>query len=436
MVLFVGTCASTSALPYNILNIQMAFYRIIPVDRRVHETNNDRMPLTTDLACQRGLAARYNPDMHIGINAHLLSGTAGYRSAGIHHYIENTLRHLPACIPQDWQLSVLVGDQYAGQFDGLTLRRSRLNTESPIKRILWEQAIQPFNLRGLDGYHAMAFVAPLILSPPIVVTLYDLSFIHYPERLPKARRLYLERFTRLTCQRARRVIAISQATAQDAIATLGVSADRVDVAAPGFDSGRFHPLPAEQIAAFRKANDLPERFWLFIGTLEPRKNLVTLLEGYAALPVSERLPLIIGGGKGWDYEPIFEAVARYQLEPFVRFTGFIPADDLPLWYNSAESFIYPSVFEGFGLPVLEAMSSGTPVIVSHASSLIELAEPCGQLVDPHDPAAWRDALRMAGGDPAWREIARQRGLEQAQRYQWVDTARQTILSYQRAFLNE
>jgi glycosyltransferase involved in cell wall biosynthesis len=368
--------------------------------------------------------------MHIGLNAHLHSGGATYRSAGIHGYIDGLLHHLPAAAPTDWRLTAFVGAGNPLHVDGMTVRQSLLDTGSPPRRILWEQAIQPFALGKLDLYHALAFVAPLALTIPSVVTIYDLSFIHYPERLPAARRLYLRLFTGLTCARARRVIAISRSTADDLARTLNVPADKIDVAPPGCDPALFHPLPAEQIAAFRHDHDLPERFWLFVGTLEPRKNLTTLIDAYAALP--QKPPLIIGGGKGWDYEPIFAAVERHGLADSVRFVGYIPADALPIWYNCAEMFVYPSVFEGFGMPVLEAMACGTPVIVSDASSLPEVAGEAGLCVPPHDVDAWSAALRRAWDDAAWRDEARERGFHQAARYTWSQTARQTVESYRKA----
>ncbi|MFN8562479.1 MAG: glycosyltransferase [Anaerolineae bacterium] len=123
----------------------------------------------------------------------------------------------------------------------MTIQRSKLDTASPVRRILWEQAVQPFALGGLDLYHALAFVAPLALTVPSVVTIYDLSFVHYPERLPTARRLYLRLLTGLTCRRARRVIAISRSTADDLARTLNVPADKIDVAPPGCDPAIFHP---------------------------------------------------------------------------------------------------------------------------------------------------------------------------------------------------
>jgi len=129
---------------------------------------------------------------------------------------------------------------------------------------------------------------------------------------------------------------------------------------------------------------------------------------------------------------IFERIRRHGLADKIRLPGFIPAEDLPLWYNSADAFVFPSVFEGFGLPVLEAMACGTPVIVSDASSLPEVAGSAGMCLPPHDIDAWTEGLRRAIHDDAWREQAAARGIEQASNFTWAETARQTIASYQRA----
>jgi glycosyltransferase involved in cell wall biosynthesis len=387
------------------------------------------------------MTPRTPPHVRIALNAHLLARAAGYRTAGIHGYIDGLLRHLPAALARaglpDWMLTAFVGGMNPIQYDGIAMRRAAfagrpLDTESPARRIVWEQAIQPFALGAFDLQHALAFAAPLIARPPCVVTIYDLSFIHYPQRLPASRRLYLRAFTALTCRRARVVFAISEYTARDLVATLGVPADKVSVIAPGTDRAVYRPFPSDEIAAFKRAKKLPERFWLFVGTLEPRKNLPLLLDAYAALPPSARLPLVIGGGKGWDTDPIFAAVERHRLHEAVTFVGFIPPHDLPFWYNSAETFVYPSVFEGFGLPVLEAMACGTAVIAADASSLSEVAQGAGLLVPPDDRGAWTDALRRAAEDPLWRTTARAAGFAAADRYRWDTAADRTVAGYRRA----
>jgi glycosyltransferase involved in cell wall biosynthesis len=238
--------------------------------------------------------------------------------------------------------------------------------------------------------------------------------------------------TALTCQRARRIIAISRSTARDIAAIFGIAESRIDVAYPGCDFQRFRSLPEEEIAHFRRQQQLPERFWLFIGTLEPRKNLIRLLEAYAALADHERLPLVIAGGRGWDYEPIFEVVERRGLEKWVRFPGFVSAEQLPLWYNAAQAFVYPSVFEGFGIPVLEAMACGTPVITSDATSLPEVVGDVGMCVPAEDVSAWSAALRRAHEDADWRADARLRGEARARQFTWRATAVQTVMAYRQA----
>lgn len=370
--------------------------------------------------------------MKIGLNAHLLSNQAGYRSAGIHGYIHNILAHVPSLAPDNWKFTAMVGGMNPTQFNDVTMRQAKLDTESPLKRIIWEQALQPSQLGEFDLYHAMAFVAPVLLNTPTIVTVYDLTFMRYPERLTTARRLYLRMFTALTCRRAKRILAISQSTADDLVNLLDIPADKIDVTPLGYDTEQFRPLPNAEINAFRTLHNLPERFWLFVGTLEPRKNLVTLLNAYAQLPESERLPLILGGGTGWMVDDIFATIEKHNLSNHVTHIGFIPTADLPLWYNSAETFLYPSVFEGFGLPVLEAMACGTPIITSNVSSLPEVAGEVGMTLTPDNVEVWVQALQEAFHNREWREQASQQGLQRAQQFTWEQTAKLTIDSYRKS----
>ncbi len=372
--------------------------------------------------------------MKIGLNAHLLSSQPGYRSAGIHNYIHQLLAHLPAAAPDDWHLTAMVGGINHASYPGVTMQRARFDTESPLRRILWEQMVQPASLGRFDLYHAMAFVAPLALPAPTVVTVYDLTFMRYPERLSPLRRHYLRLFTGLSCRRARRVIAISHSTKRDLVDLLGIPEARIDVTPLGYDQAVYRPLPAEDVAAFKQRHGLPERFWLFLGTIEPRKNLPLLIDAYASLPPSGRLPLVLGGGHGWGIDAVQAAITRHGLADDVHLTGFLPMGDLSLWYNSAEVFIYPSVFEGFGLPVLEAMACGTPVITSDVSSLPEVAGDAGLCLATDDVAAWADALHQVCNDDDWRDAARTRGLERAANFRWDITARLTVESYQHALM--
>ncbi len=371
---------------------------------------------------------------HVAINAHLLSARAGYRSAGIHGYIYNTLRHLPYGTP-DWHYTVLVGEGRLPEAPRVTIQRSQFSTHHPLRRIVWEQMIQPIVLRRLkpDLYHATAFVAPIILKTPSVVTVYDLSFIRFPQALSRSRRLYLQAFTRLSCRRAAQVIAISESTAQDILHFFDIPPEKMTIAVPGVGDD-FRPLEAAQVEVFRQQNQLPNRFILHLGTLEPRKNLPMLLRAYAALPESlrEAVHLVLAGGKGWDYDDIFNTVVEYRLEKFVHFPGYVDQQSLPLWYNAAEALAYPSIFEGWGLPVVEAMACGCPTLVSDISSLPEAAGETGLRLPPDDESAWAAGLRRAMTDTDWREKSKKAGIERASRFTWQATAAAIGHAYEKA----
>jgi glycosyltransferase involved in cell wall biosynthesis len=374
--------------------------------------------------------------MHITLNAHLLSAQAGYRSAGIHGYIYHTLRNLPIVEP-NWIFHVLVGEGHPPEHPHLQVHRSGFSTSSPARRILWEQLIQPSVVNKLNSqiYHGMAFVAPLRLRIPSVVTVYDLSFLRYPQALSRARRLYLQAFTRQSCQRAKRVIAISESTANDLVDLLKIPREKIMVAIPGVGED-FRPLDPAEVSAFRERKGLPSRFFLHVGTLEPRKNLSLLLRAYAALPAAlrEEVHLVLAGGKGWDYEEIFATIQRHNLEALVHLPGYVASEELALWYNAAEALVYPSVYEGWGLPVGEAMACGCPTLVSDVSSLPEAAGDTGQRLPAEDTSAWTQALAKSITDSAWREGSRRAGLERAKLFSWRATAEATVSAYREALI--
>jgi glycosyltransferase involved in cell wall biosynthesis len=372
--------------------------------------------------------------MNVVLNAHLLSARAGYRSAGIHGYIYHTLKHLPDAAP-DWHFDVLVGAGNPPEHPQLTAHRSRFSTEKPLKRIFWEQTIQPRELSRMDFdlYHGMAFVLPPRLRQPGIVTVYDLSFIRYPDALSMARRMYLNIWARRSCRKAARIIAISESTAHDLVTLLNVPREKISVAVPGVSS-EFHPIDAAAVADFKQKNGLPDRFLLHVGTLEPRKNLVMLLNAYAALPESTRraVHLVLAGGKGWDYQGIFAAIESHDLTATVHLPGYVAEETLPLWYNAADALVYPSQFEGWGLPVVEAMACGCPTIVSDVSSLPEAAGDTGKCLPPDDPAAWTAALHDAINNAAWRQQSGQAGMHRAVTFTWAGTASATRQAYQTA----
>jgi len=371
---------------------------------------------------------------HVALNAQLLFGPASYRSAGIHHYIDCLLRELPGAGP-DLRYTVFVG---AGQpqMAGAAIRRTALPTARPWARILWEQLLQPIELMRLrpDLLHSLAFVSPWRPPCPAVVTVYDLSFKLTPDRFPPAQRLYLSAFTARSCHRARRVIAISESTRSDLVRLFGVPRSKVDVAYPGV-SEAFRPLPAEQVAAFRAEHKLPERFILYLGTLEPRKNVDSLLRAFAEVRHGDpgtggsRLHLVLAGARGWWYEELFRLIQSLDLTEAVHLPGYVPEAELPLWYNAAAAFVYPSSYEGFGLPVAEALACGRPVVTTTVSSLPEAGGEAALLVPPGDVEALTAAIQRALGlSPE--ELAR--GPAHSALFTWADTAAKTVAAYRLA----
>jgi glycosyltransferase involved in cell wall biosynthesis len=367
--------------------------------------------------------------MHVALNAQLLAGQASYRSAGIHHYIDHLLRHLPQAAPE-LRLTIFTG---AGQtaVTGASVRRTRLPTGRPVVRIIWEQVLQPLILARLrpDLLHSLAFVSPVLAAPPTVVTVYDLSFKLMPQRFRPAQRLYLNALTAYSCRRARRVIAISESTRADLQRYFGLARERIDVAYPGI-APAFRPLPAAVVEDFRARQGLPERFILYLGTLEPRKNLTTLAQAFATLRASQPdLFLVLAGARGWWYQDLLRQVERLGLAEAVIFPGYVPDEDLPLWYNAAAAFAYPSSYEGFGLPVAEALACGRPVVTSTAASMPEAAGEAALLAPPDDAGAWAAALERALRLTP-EELAL--GPAHAARFTWTATAAQTAASYRRA----
>ncbi|MBE2220361.1 MAG: glycosyltransferase family 4 protein [Anaerolineae bacterium] len=363
---------------------------------------------------------------HIAVNAHLLSGEAGYRRAGIHHYIAQVLSHLPQNADSKYTIFTRWGNDLP-QRDDFIVQGSRWPTERRSVRILWEQMVWPWQSRKLDLMHSMAFVTPLIKPCPTVVTVYDLSFLHFPERFPALQRWYLTSQTKRSCRAANRVITISESSRQDVHQFFDVPLSQIDVVVPGVN-GRYQPLPPEQINTFRQTHNLPARFILHVGTLQPRKNIPILLEALAKLADKE-IQLVLAGGKGWLYDEIFAQIEALGLVDRVIFPGYVADEDLPLWYNAASLFAFPSVYEGFGMPVVEAMACGTPVVASTASSIPEAVGSAGLLFNPYDAAELAERIASVLGDSDLSATMRTKGLQHARLFSWEEAGRKTAVIY-------
>jgi len=304
---------------------------------------------------------------------------------------------------------------------------------------LWQRLGLPLPVEVFTGpvdiFHSPDFVLPPTRrGTRTLLTVHDLSFIRDPDSAPPALRAYLERVVPRSVARADHILADSAATRHDLITLYDVPGEKVSVVYSGVNAA-FRPVrDAARLAEVCARYGLRRPYILSLGTLQPRKNYIRLIRAFACARRSPALrdhQLAIVGGKGWLYEAIFAEVERLGLHDSVLFPGFVADADLPALYSAAALFVYPSLYEGFGLPVLEAMACGTPTVVSNASSLPEVAGDAALLVDPHDEAALAQALEQALSDDGLRARLVAQGFEQARRFTWAAAAGQLLGLYHR-----
>jgi glycosyltransferase involved in cell wall biosynthesis len=375
--------------------------------------------------------------MHVVIDAQLINTAQSYRGAGVSNYSRHllaTLGHL-AGSGTDRTLTAFLSDP-TFQAAGVRLQRTPALFQDPLLRIGWEQTVLPIELhrQRADLVHGLVNVLPIATCVPGVVTVHDLSFLRVPEKLPVAKRTYLARLCQASVHRARQVIAVSRQTADDVMHYFGVTAAKISVIHNGVAEW-FQPCDPATAAAFRQRHGLPDRFALYVGTLEPRKNLTQLLRAFAswrqiAHPEDRSLRLVLAGAKGWYFDEIFQLVDALGLAGQVAFPGFLPAEELPDWYRAAEFFVYPSLLEGFGLPVLEAMACGTPVLCSRANSLLEVAGDSALTFPIGQDEALVAGIQALATQPALRAELRRRGLSRAQSFSWQRAAAATLDVYE------
>jgi glycosyltransferase involved in cell wall biosynthesis len=363
--------------------------------------------------------------------------TAAVRQgAGIGRYTRSLVGALPALDAENSYRLFVAARGAQGEVPrrpNLSVRQVPLTDRET--SILWQRLRLPLPIElflgRLDLFHSPDFVLPPVLRARTVLTVHDLSFMRVPECAHPVLREYLLRVVPRSVRRADLVLAVSASTQRDVVELLGVPEERVRVIHEGVDE-RFAPVEdADALLAVRRRYGLARPFILGLGTLQPRKNFCGLIEAFARL--RERLglehDLVIVGGKGWLYEPIFARVRELGLEGRVRFLGFAADEDLPAIYSLASCLAYPSFYEGFGLPVLEAMACGTPVVTSRSSSLPEVAGTAAVLVDPHDVEELAVALEQVLHDQALRAELRAAGRRRAEGFTWERAARELLASY-------
>lgn len=295
--------------------------------------------------------------------------------------------------------------------------------------ILWQRLRLPLRVEWLIGpldvVHAPDFVLPPTQARTLL-TIHDLTFLVEPACAEPNLRRYLSEAVPRSLRRADLIVVDSKATANDLGKLYGIPSRRIRLLYPAVDQ-RFRPMPATETAPLRERLRLPDRFLLFVGTLEPRKNLTRLLQAFALLRADyPDLHLVIAGRRGWLYDEIFATVDRCGLRERVHFLDFVADGDLPALYNLAEAFVYPSLYEGFGFPVLEALACGTPVVTAKVASLPEVAGSAAIMVDPREVEDIAAGIRAALTDP---EPLRAGGPPQAATFRWEQTGQALVAIY-------
>jgi glycosyltransferase involved in cell wall biosynthesis len=280
------------------------------------------------------------------------------------------------------------------------------------------------------GKHDLYFFPNFVEYPhwtgKSVVVIHDLSFIKVPQYVTTPNTIFLRKFVSLSARRADHIIVNSEYTKGDVVDVYRVPEDKVTVAYPGVDTDWFKPLAEAEIGAVKKKYGLKKPFLLYLGTLEPRKNIITLLKAYAALGSRSEVDLVLAGKKGWMFEEIFKTVKDLGIKDGVVFTGYVSDEDKPRLLSGAEAFVYPSLFEGFGMPVIEAQACGTPVITSDVTSLPEAAGEAALFVDPYKIDDLKNAMGKLLSSSKLRGDLSRKGLANVKRFDWGTSAKKVL----------
>ncbi len=356
------------------------------------------------------------------------------QSAGIGRYTRGLINGLLHTLPPSIYLITTRDAPAPPPSWTFPLRRLPLSEREAV--ILWQRLGVPIPVEWFIGrgrlFHSPDFVLPPLRHMPGIVTVHDLSFMVYPQHAVPGLEFYLKKAVPRSVQRARIVLADSHNTKTDLIRFWDTPPDKIHVLYPGLDA-KFRPVRDPDILERVRARyALPERFILSVSRLEPRKNFVGLIRAFEKLKRTTGVPhhLVIAGSKGWKYEPILQAAAASPYAKAIHFPGFIAEEDLPALYTLADVFAYPTFYEGFGFPPLEAMACGTPVLASNNSSLPEVVGDAGYLLPAEDTEAWVQALTQLLHDPVTRQALIEKGYAQAARFSWEKSARQLLRIYQ------
>ena len=362
--------------------------------------------------------------MRIAVNARILQAPR----TGIGHYLVELLGALQA--HADFEFSLFHGWGWSGDLPAAALR----NLPGAYRARRWlEQRRFDSGRPPVDLYHEPS-LWPLDFDGPMLMTLHDLTHLHYPATQPAARLREIERRLARGMEKARLILTDSQAIADEAQAYFGLPRERF-VVAPLGHAARFRPRDRESLREPLRAHGLvPRGYFLCVGTLEPRKNLSLALRAHGQLPaaVRQRFPLMIVGMPGWESRSLDDELRQALASGTVRLLGYLPDERVAELMSGARALVFPSIYEGFGLPVLEAMASGTPVLLTRLSAMPEVAGEAGSYIDPDDANGLSDMLVRMTEDTVYWECCREAGLRRAEQFSWKRCANLTAAAYRRA----
>ena len=364
--------------------------------------------------------------MKIGIDCRLHY----YNRAGIGRYIRNLVQEFPHCAAADMELILFQSRRERGALiQAPAIRRRTVLTPAHHRWERWLLAAE-VGLSNVDVLHSPDHVAPHRRGWQSVVSILDLTFLAHPEtHSPESLRYYAQVFR--TLRRAAKVITISDFTRHEVLNRISIAPERVATVPLAADPA-YYPRPQTACEDLRTRLEIPDPYFLVVGTIEARKNLERLIAAYALLPRPGRPYLVLAGGRGYQYDRVLEAVHAYHVQDQVRMLGYVEEADLPLLYSGALSLLFPSRYEGFGLPILEAMACGCPVLTSHCGSMAEVAGDAAVLVDPIETESITDGMTMLMQKPTLRDDLVNRGFARARQFSWHAAAEQTLAVYRQA----
>jgi len=370
----------------------------------------------------------------VGINAIVLNSESG----GLGIYLRNLIDYLSEVGHEFEPRIFLSKDAYQNSVVGIKngiVRPLNILSDKPKNRILREPFIWPRALSDnkIDLFHSTLSYIPFGVNVPSIITIHDLGFFHFPDNYTRLRRIFLEKMITRSVEKAMKILAVSAFTKEDIINTFGIKPEKVSVIYEGIDAEEFQRKYSKvDLEIIKRKYKLPEKYILSVGHLEPRKNYLRLIEAFDLLKRKYQVPhkLVIVGRENWKFTSIYDLTQRLGLKDLVLFTKFVDEKDLPALYQSADVFVAPSIFEGFGFTPLESMAAGTPVAASNATSIPEVVGDAALFFNPNDRNEIAEKTYELIIDKDLQDTLIDKGYDNIKRFRWHECCTRTASEYQ------